>query len=78
MIIFIFQIKPGLYHCGCCNKVFPFWETMKRHLKSRTHDVQRVKKMLLSSICAQKYLNPLMPLEMIGDYISLQELRGFE
>ncbi|XP_072934622.1 uncharacterized protein [Epargyreus clarus] len=34
---FIRIIRPGLFHCGFCNKVFPFWETMDKHLKSWEH-----------------------------------------
>ncbi|XP_039760771.1 uncharacterized protein LOC120634328 isoform X1 [Pararge aegeria] len=50
--IFIREIHPGLYHCGCCNKVFPFWDNVTKHLKSFPHKTQIYRKERLSMVLA--------------------------
>ncbi|XP_026498710.2 uncharacterized protein LOC113402633 [Vanessa tameamea] len=73
---FVRQIHPGLYHCGYCNKTFPFWENLMKHLKSHPHTVQRQKSKLISCICAKLYLDPLCSLTDIKEYKLLRDFFG--
>ncbi|XP_037876597.1 uncharacterized protein LOC101742999 isoform X2 [Bombyx mori] len=34
---FVREIRPNLYHCGCCNLTFPFINILKRHITSFSH-----------------------------------------
>ncbi|XP_069362865.1 uncharacterized protein [Maniola hyperantus] len=73
---FIREIRPGLYHCGCCNKVFPFWENIAKHMTRFTHKVQRAKNNLVSAICAQMMMSPGLDLNDIAEYHQLRSLDG--
>ncbi|XP_050357547.1 uncharacterized protein LOC126778153 [Nymphalis io] len=70
---FVRQIHPGLYHCGYCNKTFPFWENMGKHLESLPHAVQRRKLKLITYICGKLYLDPSFSLADMIEYKQLKK-----
>ncbi|XP_048001793.1 uncharacterized protein LOC125238475 [Leguminivora glycinivorella] len=34
---FIREVRPNVYHCGVCNIMFAFWDTLNKHFRSWKH-----------------------------------------
>lgn len=42
-LLFSFQIRPKLYHCGYCNVSLPYFETVHLHVFNLGHEILRYK-----------------------------------
>ncbi|CAH2096951.1 unnamed protein product [Euphydryas editha] len=52
---YVREIRPNLYHCGYCNSIFPFWESLVKHLKTLYHAEQRIKAKVLGIKCIEMF-----------------------
>ncbi|XP_031764048.2 uncharacterized protein LOC113514534 [Galleria mellonella] len=47
---FIREIRNDLYHCGFCNRLFAYWDNMKRHMRSWRHKEMKKDRIMASNL----------------------------
>ncbi|XP_059047822.1 uncharacterized protein LOC131843230 [Achroia grisella] len=52
---FIREIRNDMYHCGFCNRLFPYWDNLKRHLRSWRHKEMKKDKIAASDLARKWY-----------------------